>query len=453
MKNNLLAALLLAAACGTPPEVLPPPFGPDFPRDTHLFFPSGLAITSSGVLLVANGNFNHAYDAGTIVALPADFVKSFFDGRLSGDQPIPAKAPALMIGNYAGPLRLNNARTAAYTASRDTGVLNGIALDPSGNMSCAPPASATSNDCRKGVIDLKAAANLDGPYSIVPGIFEPFGGGAQTNTFFVSSVVPHIDGVSSGVTETSSNVAALDMTDPTKVLFTIPVGTLLVANGTAPGPMDFDPVNRRLYLAGCYQRFVGTGAGEPGSGKCASIGVNLLRVVEVDAQALALPRVFNLYGDVHSVDTTQILLGDFDATTGAPHALWATMNNPDMLARVELPDQFSSSPRVNRAVPLAISPADIVRIPRSGDSDLLAIVSERASAITFYDTGADALVGQVDGLGDRPFNAIPIACPNGSTTSACLVVSVFNECRVAFVEVPLATPWTAVLHGRAGGCL
>ena len=133
MKNYLLAAFCLAAACSLPPEVLPPPFGPEHPQDTHLFFPTGLAPTSAGALLVANGNFNHAYDAGTVVGLSPAFVWGFFrpDPSVPGsplscdlpnrpggcDRPIPPDAPAAMIGNYAGPLVLNAAGTVAYTAS------------------------------------------------------------------------------------------------------------------------------------------------------------------------------------------------------------------------------------------------------------------------------------------------------------------------------------------------
>ena len=55
---------LLALSCGSPPEFLPPPFGPEGQGPTRLFFPTGLAVLPDGSLLVANGNFNHAYDGG-----------------------------------------------------------------------------------------------------------------------------------------------------------------------------------------------------------------------------------------------------------------------------------------------------------------------------------------------------------------------------------------------------
>lgn len=474
MKTSLLAALCLAASCGLPPEVLPPPFGPEHPQDPRLFFPTGLASTSAGALLVSNGNFNHAYDAGTVVSLAPDFVAAFFrkDPSVAGsplscdlrsppagcDRPLRSDASAVMIGNYAGPLVLNSAGTAAYTASRDSGLLNAVSVDASGNVSCPPGVGRSSTDCRGGLVDLKAGARLDGPYNIVPGNYVPIGQADRRSVFFVSSVVPHIESITSGSAVTSSQVAALDMGDPRQILFAVPVAlSPLIANGTAPGPMAFDAVQRRLYLAGCYERFGATGAGEPGSGKCVFGGINLLRVVEVDAQGSAQARLYNLYADVRSIETTQILLAEPDPVTGAPHALWATMRNPDMLVRVELPAQLSTPPRVTRAVPLAIAPADMTRIQRPGAADLIAVISERSGTLALYDTGLDQVVGQVERLGNQPFTLAQLPCPpkpdGNGTDSACLAATVFNECRVAFVEVPLAQPWTATLRGRAGGCL
>src|SRR5260370_34173262 len=115
MRKLLPPALLVVAACNTlPPQVLPPPFGPATPQDAHLFFPTGLAATADGALLVANGNFNHAYDAGTVVGLAPDFVAGFFTRKLTCNvpagaaagaraQPIPPPAPPGVIGNYPRP--------------------------------------------------------------------------------------------------------------------------------------------------------------------------------------------------------------------------------------------------------------------------------------------------------------------------------------------------------------
>src|SRR5438132_4143342 len=117
MKRAAWAAVLLAACNTLPPDLKPPPFGPVRHGDTKLFFPTGLAATSDGALLVANGNFNHAYDGGSVVGLRPDFIKAIFTAGLSCDafptpagcdQSIPADAPAVIIGNYAGPLVLND---------------------------------------------------------------------------------------------------------------------------------------------------------------------------------------------------------------------------------------------------------------------------------------------------------------------------------------------------------
>lgn len=482
MKNLLLAALFLAASCGTPPEVLPPPFGSDPQHNARLFFPTGIAITPGGALLVANGNFDRRYDAGTVVALSPSFVQSFFlppvvncdvpaNRPANCDRPIDGSAAAVLIGNYAGPLQLDPSGTLAFTASRDSGILNAVAVDPSGGLSCpaALGLGGSATDCRKGVLNLKQRANLDGPFAIVQGSYAPSGPLDPSTkrpppprpVLFVSSVVPHIDSITGGALITSSQVAALDLSDPTQIQ--VPF-TLLVSNvatlggGTAPGAMAFDPVYRRLYLAGCYQRFGGTGTGEPGSGLCGASSINALRIVNVDAQGAAQTRAHNLYADVHSSTTTQIVLAEPDAMTGAPHALWATMRNADMLVRIDLPQDNSTAPRVTRVVSLGISPADVVRIPRPGAADLFAVTAERSGTMAIYDAGLDQIVGQVDRLGDQPFSLAQFPCPpaaigGSGSASACLAVTIFNECRVAFVEIPLSAPWTAALRGRAGGCL
>lgn len=463
MRNLLPPALLLVAACNTlPPQVLPPPFGPFGPTDAHLFFPTGLAATSDGALLVANGNFNRAYDGGTVVGLGPDFVAGFFTRELTCnvpvgsaavacDQPIPPQAPAVVIGNYAGLLTLNAAGTLALTGSRDSGVLNAVAVGAAGAVSCAPGAG-TGTDCRSGLVNLKTGASLDGPYVIVRGDFIPLGQTAPVPVLYVSSVVPHIDSITSGILSTSSQVAALDMANPANVLFSLPVASPFIANGWAPGPMVFDGVRRRLYLGGCYQRFPGTGAGEPGSGKCGNVTTNFLRVADVDAEGAAGVQLYDLYKDVLSSETTQLLLADPDPATHAYTTLWATMRNPDALVKIELPLSYSVEPRVRRVVPMAVSPADLLLIKRPGASDLIAVVAEKTGAVAIYDVGLGQVVSVVERLGDSPFTLAQVPCPAG-TNSACLAATVFNECKVAFIEVPLAQPSAAVLRGRAGGCL
>jgi hypothetical protein len=220
--------------------------------------------------------------------------------------------------------------------------------------------------------------------------------------------------------------------------------------------MAFDGIRRRLYLMGCYLRSTaGFGAGEPGTLLCGDNGINLLRILNVDAKDNpGVPTEIDLHGDVHSSYTVQVLLGDPDPVTQAPMTLWATMRIPDSIVRIELPLSPAVAPRVRKVVPLPVSPADMVRIERPGAADLLAIVAEKANSVVIYDTGADQVVAQVGRLGDSPYMIQQVPCPSGPghAGSACLATSVFGECRVAFIEVPLSQPELSSLRGLAGSC-
>jgi hypothetical protein len=464
MRKSAIAAAALLAACNTaPPEVLPPPFGPDGAQPARLFFPTGLANTPDGTLLVANGNFNHAFDSGTLVSISRAYLDSVFRLQLDCDVPdpdprcnpqIPADqfVGAVLIGNYAGPLVLNDDGTAAFTGSRDSGRLNAVLVDPGGVLHCWPGAGDDSKkDCRTGLPDL-TGAGVDGPYAIVPGNTILPGTAASQPVFFVSSVIPHIDEISAGIIYTSTSVAVLDMLDPARVLFSMRAASRFVASGTAVGPMVFDAVRRQLYLGGCYLRSVSLGAGSPGSALCSSVNTNYLRIIDVDARDAADPLVIDLHGDVLSINTTQLLLADPDPATGAPLTLWATMRNPDSLVRIQLPTQPSVAPRVHQVIPLPAAPADIVRIARPGASDLLAIAAERTNSVAIVDAGNNQVVAQVSRLGDSPFTIAAVSCPPENTGSACLAASVFGACRIALIEVPKSQPSQARLRALAGRC-
>ena len=491
-KSAILAAALLSACNSTPPELLPPPFGPNGKTDPRLFFPTGLAQTDAG-LLVANGNFNRAFEAGTVVLISRTYIDSLVNQNGPGTdgglpQPVdcdvdPARlsptalaacypqippgqfSGAVLIGNYAGPVTLNKAGTAAFTGSRDTGKLNAVRVGSGGTLGCLPNAGDdTKQDCRQGLAltlpdgqtkTTLPGVGVDGPYTIVAGDTIQPGSTTAEDVLFVSSIIPHINSVSSGTIQSSTAVAALDMTDPTKLQFAMRAGgSFDVTAGTAPGPMVFDPVRRQLYLSGCYQRSTAFGAGEPGTGLCISSTVNYLRTVNVDAQSFADPLILDLRGDVLSVFTTGLLLDspppDALGHPVAPTTLWATMRAPDTLVRIDLPNVPSVSPRVRQVTPLPISPAQMVRIGRTGKPDLLAIVGERNSSVVIFDTGTSEVVAQVGRLGDSPFMIQRIDCPKSS--SACLAVSVFGECRVALIEVPIDQPSATALRALAGSC-
>jgi len=470
MKKSAIVAAALLLGCNTnPPELLPPPFNG---QDTRLFFPTGLAKADGGVLLVANGNFNRAYQAGTVVSIQRTYLDSLFDLDLDCavagadpqcNQQIPKQfggaqnLDAVLIGNYAGPLVLNTTGTAAYTGSRDTGRLNAVRVDPgSGALGCLPDAGIDAQkDCRSGLVDL-TASGVDGPYAIATGDAMVPGIPAQ-EVLFVSSIVPHIDSISGGTIFTSSAVAAVSMpadpiTNASQLLYTMSAGSYFVGGGYGVGPMVFDRARRQLYLSGCYQRSTAFGSGEPGTGLCTGIGTNYLRILNVDAGSAAELSLIDLHPDVFSTFTTQLLLDIPAPPATLPTTLWATMRSPDSLVVIDLPAQPSVAPRIRQIVPLPIAPADMVRIDRGAAPPLLAIVAERLGAVSILDTGTYQVVAQVDRLGDSPFNIQNIDCPTSKPASACLAVSVFGECRVALIEVPKDSPSKTALRALAGSC-
>jgi hypothetical protein len=125
------------------------------------------------------------------------------------------------------------------------------------------------------------------------------------------------------------------------------------------------------------------------------------------------------------------------------------MRNPDVLVQVDLPLLPSIAPRIRRVVPMPVSPGDVLRIPRPGGADLIAVGAEKAGAVVIYDSGVNEVVAQINRLGDSPF---AVELLSEDATSARIVTTVFRSCRLALIEVPLAEPWKAVLRNRAGTC-
>ncbi len=99
-----LVAALVAACNAAATELLPPPFGPDGRQPARLFFPTGLAVAPDGTLLVANGNFNQAFDAGTVASIKKAYLDKLFSDRPRLRRP-PARARRVRSGERRHPVR------------------------------------------------------------------------------------------------------------------------------------------------------------------------------------------------------------------------------------------------------------------------------------------------------------------------------------------------------------
>ena len=152
---------------------------------------------------------------------------------------------------------------------------------------------------------------------------------------------------------------------------------------------------------------------------------------------------------IHSSDTSALLLGDLDPVTGS-RTLYALVRAPDALLTIEIPADPSREARVRRATALPLSPGAMLRIPRPGIGDLLLISATRSSTVDVFDVVQDQVVGEVQRLGDTPYSFAELP---GKPNLARAVVSIFGDCRLGLLEVPLDKPWNVSLRGRVGSCL
>ena len=465
-------ALLACAVLGcntSAPVLLPPPFGPTAgPTPYRLYFPTGLAVTrDQSLLLVANGDFDHAFDVSTLVAIDTGYLGTLFDQQLDCGRALygaPAKTgcdidlgqnqqaflAAAMVGNYAGPLALYEPATGpatAFLAARDTNLVHAVSVRAPGQplLSCPNHAGV---DCRDGVQDVLASATLEGPYAVTLGDVVAPGSTVHQDALFVGELVPHIDMIGD-VTLTHANIAVLDAANPTAPpLFTMTASDFTATAGAGFGPMVFDKVRREIYASGCYTRYPNPSQGAPLSAKCAGATANYLRELGPDAGANAALRTVTISDQVHSTDTSDLALGDLDPATGA-HTIYATVRSPDALLTLEVPADPTREVYVRRITALPIAPAGMLRISRPGVGDLLLIAATRNGVVDVFDVAQDQVVAQVEKLGDTPFALARLPSP---ATVARAAVSVFGDCRLGLVEVPLDKPWNATLRARVGAC-
>ena len=488
-----VCAVALCTACAEPPALLPPPFGPDqdAPKPTRLFFPTGLAVQpTSGHLLVVNGNFNHEFDSGTLVSLdpkyladafaapPADpskplepLVQQIPAGHSASSTPYcggdksGAYCGAVMIGSYGGPFLFDRSGLRAYTGSRDSSTLDGVTIKPStGELSCLYQPDG-SRDCRAGVVNTRASYNIEGPYTLVNGFARlPGTPAAQPDqeVMFVNQLTPSVDRIESNILFTSSRVAALLPYDAASTgpasYYVAAASDAYTAGGVGAGPVVFDAGRRQLILGGCYSRYSSGSVGEPSSGKCGSVSTNYLRFMGVDEGSNAGVRLVDIKGDVLSTDTEALALGGLDTsvTPAQYRTLYVATRFPDLLAEFELPSDPRRPLALRRATPMPISPAQILLLKRPaslGQSlpDLLLVSAESSGSVAIYDATAGQVVAQVERLGSAPFAMVQLA-DSADGTKAQVALSVFQDCRIALIDIDYARPWQARLRARLGSC-
>jgi hypothetical protein len=473
----LCASLLCACSFPAPPTLLPPPFGPrpENPEAARLFFPTGIAIDSTGTwVVVTNSNTDRLYDAGATYSLRASELIRHFPAPTDSPAPelaFPASAVVgkVITGNYTGPLVLGGdcaggtGQCTAYAGSRDTNRLNAVALDTAtGALTCR---TGNDPDCRGG-IDLNQAASVEGPFGVVVAKVHPPGREVATgdvDAIVVNSLVSHIDSTQSGTLFTSSHLAVFDQNDLSTLLFGATVTDRINGTGIGGGPIVFDDRAREVIVGGCYTRFGSASAGgEPSTFKCGTFanGANLLRFLPLDAGASAVTRLYDIGPQIRSVDTTALALGPVEVPSGG-RRLYVATRLPDTVARLALSPDPAFAPVIEWVSTISTQPATIVLLQRPAGTtgpDLLAVAglatyetSTTNGKLVIVDATTGAVLGQVDGLGDSPFGIAQFP-PAVGETSARLAVTMFGSCGISLVEVPFDAPSLAKLAARIGSC-
>jgi hypothetical protein len=310
---------------------------------------------------------------------------------------------------------------------------------------------------------LNNTAQVEGPFGVAVGTIRSPIDASDAAVVMVTSLIPRVDDVQSGLLLTSAHIAALDQADPTRILFSATITSRLNGNGVGGGPMVFDDRSREAIISGCFTRFGSASAGgEPSTLKCGStLGASsLLRFVPMDAGSAASTRFYNLSAQIRSTDTTGLALGTIDPVTGARN-LYMANRFPDTVARVAIPANPAFGPVVEAVATVSSQPSQILLIQRSAahpGPDLLAVTgvatyatSTAAGKLLLIDGSLGMVVGQVDGIGDTPF-AIAQFPPGTNDASAQLIITQFGSCGLTLVEVPFDQPANAGLRGRIGSC-
>jgi hypothetical protein len=479
------ALCALLAACQTTPDLLPPPFGPDTsaPQPPRLFFPTGLAVhPASGHLLVVNGNFNHQYSGGTLVSIDPAYLKSFFTADPATATSTPAKIPdgtgatpsaftsAVMIGNYGGPITLDPTGSIAYFGSRDSSTLDGVTIDSSGKLSCLYQ-PAGSIDCRPGIVNTREQYAIEAPYMLVNGYARLPGSPSSTPdqpVMFVNQLSPTVDLIDNGVIYSSTRVAALL---PYSATSTGP-SSYFVATVTAfeqdtsystkvrlaqgAGPAVFDYARRQLIQGGCYYRASTGSVGEPGTYKCSSLIEAYLRFIGIDEGNYAGVRFYDTVADTYSHDVEALALGNAD-TSQTPtlyNTLYVATRAPDLLAEYNFPSDPRLPVQLARTTPMPVSPAQLLVLKRpagASGADLVLVSDEANGTVAVFDSSSGQVVAQVEQLGSSPWGMVQLA-DSDDGTKAQIAITIFQDCRIALMDVDYERPWLARVRGRLGSC-
>lgn len=461
---SAVVGVALSACSGSGPLKAPP---------DRFYYPAGLAhldapASDAGVLLVANGDFDKRFGAGTFMAVDLDRVSPPLPpfgqapaakvpqiGQLSPTGTTPAQVQIAPFAGEVAVLAVAPQRFRAFVPTRSERMrLFAIDVSLEGGgvaLSCHQPGTgAPEGDCVSGAPQL-SPLEFEQSASGVPRAPGPYGVGVRARACGAACPTPggcdcgdQASCAPSGVCQRNGEVLG-DVFVTHVSQADSPVGSGTNARGYVVRLDSFEPKVTQA-------SFIGVDAGATSSvavgrrwayvsGRYLSPTGDLIRLVSGEGggtvRSAALQdalRVAEARGIALSADERRVYL-----VGRAPDVL--------VIGAIEGAESDAPSIRPVRSIPLPEGPNDVKVLARPGRSDLVAISCTAAGVVVLYDDDVGNIVSQVSGVGVQPF-ALAV---DQRGAGARLYVGNFQDGRVAVIDVPeLARPHTARLVAHLG---
>lgn len=435
-RTVLVSLLAVFAGCEDADEgLMPPPFNGEPAR---LFYPVGLALAPGGdSLFVANSNFDRAFAEGTLVQLDLQAFDAIDPQTGRGELRV-VEGGVGLLDSFAGQALVSSTGDRVFVATRESETLSAAPI-VNGVLSCPPDASrAGLPNCSNGAVRLEAQDMAD-PFSLAPLTLQTETGAVPAVAVAHLSPLADDDGIGRNARIAILPESTIGTESPfTSGAFTVDIGAF------ASSSVAYSPDLGELFVGGCF-KLVASGTStvecvrdfdDPVSQR------NPLRTLLPDAGAQASVTTTNLGAVLGGGSTTGLALSSDGAR------LFVTTTRPNALIVFDTPPPATSSEPVARLVlPLAHTPSQMLVLPRP-DGDLIVLTATETDALLIVDPALGQVVAQVQPIGDAPFGL----AARRDTDRFRVFVGLFEDCAVAAIDVPDATPWAPSIVGTVGAC-
>lgn len=428
--SSLLSLVACAAlfACAQANEGIPPPGFDDTPD--RLFFPTGVALSADGSsLYVANSDFDRAFSSGSVVQLDT----AAFDAT----SPVTDLSGIVLsrgrTDRYGAALALSPAGDALFLPTADPDALTRVPLAAGGGVACA------DERCSNDRVDL-GAEGLSDPSAVAVAQMQLPGVGAPEPVVMVLSIAQELTNEDDEVPP--AKLAVIPARLATRTANPFDNGAFVVDVGPGGTGIAFDERTGRAILGGCVERFGGSTSIDCSvNSQSEFFNLNPVRTLVPELGPDASVERLGLSGITGGGSITALTLSSDGAL------LFVLTSTPDALVTVPAPLPGLPLDRPRSLVPLSNVPRALAVLPRP-EGDLVAVTSLESDALLIVDPVAGLVLRQIRPLGVSPYGiAVQTLADRWR-----LYVTLFEDCGVAAVDVPMDDPSQATHVTTVGKC-